>query len=123
MSGLRRTVGERMFARTAHEDDRRATAVLAYVLERRPAIVHEDELRRAFAGDEWGRIAGQLVVDGLLYRVGGLCLASRAAARAVQLLAQPYGCRRDCGSTPTRSAMRSTVFSVRLRSPRSRPPM
>lgn len=61
-------------------------AVLALVLARHPAPVHRDELRRAFAGEDWRSSARSLADDGLVHREGRLLLASRAATRARELL-------------------------------------
>ena len=61
-------------------------AVLALVLERHPAPVHEADLGRAFAGDDWAASLSALVADGVLHRAGSLLLASRAAVRVGQLL-------------------------------------
>jgi hypothetical protein len=62
-------------------------ALLALILERHPAPVHEADLGRAFAGDDWAASLSALAADGVLYREGALVLASRAAVRVGELLA------------------------------------
>lgn len=61
-------------------------ALLTLVLDRHPAPVHEDELARAFAGDDWRSAVSSLAADGAVHREGALHLASRAAVRVAQLL-------------------------------------
>lgn len=61
-------------------------AILTLLIDRYPAPVHRDEMARAFEGDDWAASASSLVVDGLMHRVCDLYLASRAAARAAELL-------------------------------------
>lgn len=61
-------------------------ALLAFVLQRHPAVVHRVELDRAFSDVDWPTAANRLLEDGLLYREGALHLASRAAFRASLLL-------------------------------------
>lgn len=62
------------------------SALLTYLLERHPAPVHEDELRRAFADVDWRASVATLARDGLAHFEGALILPSRAAVRASELL-------------------------------------
>jgi hypothetical protein len=71
---------------TSPQTDALELAMVTLLIDRHPAPIHGDELRRAFAGDDWPAAVEGMLVDGLLHREGDLYLASRAAVRLTELL-------------------------------------
>lgn len=72
--------------REAVSPDALETALVSLILSRHPALVHADELARAFAGDDWQAAASALVADGLIHRENRLYAPTRAAVRMTELL-------------------------------------